>query len=88
MVPEAVFIKKFNTQLQIKYENKTLVLKTCDRVAILSILIAHQTGLINYLCNELLFDGFRSHFLSAIKHPASKKKYENYTLVLIASYSF
>ena len=30
-------------------------------------------------------NGFRSHFHSAIQHPASKKKYENYTLVLITS---
>ena len=31
-----------------------------------------------YLCNEVLFNGFRSHFHSEIQHPVSKK-YENYT---------
>ena len=30
-----------------KYENEIEVLETCDRVARLSIFIAHQTGLIN-----------------------------------------
>ena len=44
MVPEAIFIEKFNTRLQIKYENETQVHETCDRVAKLSISIAHQTG--------------------------------------------
>ena len=47
MIPEAVFIVKFNTRFKIKFENETLVLETCDRVARLSILIVHQTGLIN-----------------------------------------
>ena len=38
-----------------------------------------------YLCNEVLIDSSRSHFHSEIQHPASKKKYENYTLVLKTS---
>ena len=47
MVLEAFFIEKLNTRLQIKYENETEVLETCDRVARLSILIAHFIDLIN-----------------------------------------
>ena len=47
MVPEAIFIEKFNTRLQIKHENETYVLETCDRVARLSILIAHLIDLNN-----------------------------------------
>ena len=47
MVPESIFIVKLNTQLKKKYDNYTSVLITSDRVARLSILIAHQIGLIN-----------------------------------------
>ena len=47
MVPEAIFIVKFNTRLSKKYKNYTLVLITSDRVARLSILIAHYIDLIN-----------------------------------------
>ena len=35
-----------------------------------------------YLCNEVVLDGFRGHFHSDIQHPTSKK-YDNFTLVLI-----
>ena len=44
---EPVFIVKFNTRLSKKYENYTLVLIISDRVARLSILIAHYIDLIN-----------------------------------------
>ena len=47
MVPETIFIVKFNTRLPKKDENYTLVLITSDRVARLSILIAHFIDLIN-----------------------------------------
>ena len=33
----------------------------------------------------MLINGSGSHFHSEIQHPAFKKKYENYTLVLITS---
>ena len=57
MVPEAVFIEKFNNRLQIKYEKETKVLETCDRVSRLSISIAHQTGLSNtFVTNCYLMD--------------------------------
>ena len=36
-----------------------------------------------YLCNEVLINGFRSHFHSAIQHPASKKSMKIRPLVLI-----
>ena len=47
MVPAANFIVKFNTRLPKKYENYTLVLITSNRVARLSIPIAHYIDLIN-----------------------------------------
>ena len=47
MVSEAIFIVQLNTRLPKKDENYTLVLKTSDRVARLSILIAHFIDLIN-----------------------------------------
>ena len=47
MVSEAIFIVQFNTRLPKKDENYTLVLITFDRVARLSILIAHFIYLIN-----------------------------------------
>ena len=47
MVSEAVFIVQFNIRLPKKDENYTLVLITSDRVARLSILIAHFIDLIN-----------------------------------------
>ena len=47
MVPDAIFLEKFNTQLQKKYENYTLVLITSNMVARLSIQIAHYVDLIN-----------------------------------------
>ena len=47
MVSEAIFIVQFNTRLPKKDENYTLVLITSDRVARLSILIAHFIDLIN-----------------------------------------
>ena len=47
MALEAFFIVKFNTRLPKKYEKYTLVLLTSDRVAILSILIAHFIDLFN-----------------------------------------
>ena len=46
MVPETIFIVKFNTRLPKKYENYTLVLITSNRVARLSIPIAHYIDLI------------------------------------------
>ena len=47
MVPDAICSEKFNTRLHMKYENYILVLITSDRVARLSILIAHFIDLIN-----------------------------------------
>ena len=47
MVPETIFIVKFNTRLLKKYENYTLVLIISIRVARLSIPIAHYIDLIN-----------------------------------------
>ena len=46
MVTEAIFLVKFNTRLEKKYENHTIILITPDRVARLSIFIGHQIGLI------------------------------------------
>ena len=60
MVPKGIFIVQFNTRLPKTDENYTIVLITSDRVARLSILKAHFID--QYLCNEVLFDGFRSHF--------------------------
>ena len=45
MVPEAIFIVKFNTRPKKKYENYTFILITSDRVARFSILIAHYIHL-------------------------------------------
>ena len=47
MVPAADFIVKFNTRHQKKDENYTSVLITSNRVARLSISIAHYMNLIN-----------------------------------------
>ena len=47
MVSEAIFIVQFIIRLPKKDENYTLVLITSDRVARLSILIAHFIDLIN-----------------------------------------
>ena len=47
MVPEAIFMVKFNTGFQKKYENYTSILITSDRVARLLILIAYYIDLIN-----------------------------------------
>ena len=47
MVPETIFIVKFNTRLPKKVENYTLVLIISNRVARLSILIAYFIDLIN-----------------------------------------
>ena len=47
MVPETIFIVKFNTRLPKKRENYTLVPVTSNRVARLSIPIAHYIDLIN-----------------------------------------
>ena len=66
MVLAANFIVKFNTRLLKKYENYTLVLITSKRVARLSIYTSDQ-----HLCNEVIFDGFRSHFHSKVQHTAS-----------------
>ena len=49
MVPAANFIVKFNTRLPKKYETYTLVLITSNRIARLSIPIAHYIDLINTL---------------------------------------
>ena len=47
MVSEVIFIVQFSTRLPKKDENYTLMLITSDRVARLSILIAHFIDLIN-----------------------------------------
>ena len=77
MVPAAVFIKKFNTWLQIKYENETYVLETCDRVARLS-------GLINSFVTNCYLMVSGAIFIMQF-NTRLPKKYENYTLVLITS---
>ena len=73
MVPEAVFLEKFNTRLQIMYENETSLLETCDMVARLSILIAHQTGLMNTFVTNSYLMVFEAISIVKFKTRLSKK---------------
>ena len=84
MVPVAIFSEKFNTRLQIKYENEIQVLETCERVERLSIFIAHQTGLINTFVTKCYLMVSEAIFIVKFNTRLPKKD-ENYTLVLITS---
>ena len=60
------------------------VLETCDRVAILSISIAHQTGLSNTFVTNCYLKVSEAIFIVQFNIRLPKKD-ENYTLVLITS---
>ena len=82
MVPDAICLEKFNTRLRIKYENEILVLETCDRVARLSIITAHQIGLINTFVTKCYLMVSEAIFIVQFNTRLPKKD-ENYTLLLI-----
>ena len=63
MVPEAIFIVKFNTRLQKNYENSYIVLISSDMVARLSILIAHYIDLINTFLTRCYLMVFEDIFM-------------------------
>ena len=72
MVPEAIFIVKFNTRPQIKYENFHLSAHNLwqgYQIAIIDIPLDRSS---QKLCNEVLNDGSESHFHRKI-HSAWKK---------------
>ena len=78
MVSEAMFIVQFNTRLPKTDENYTLVLITSDRVARLSIIIAHFIDLINTFVTRCYLMVSEAIFIKKIQYPALQK-YENHT---------
>ena len=76
MVSESIFIVQFNTRLPKKDENYTLVLITSDRVARLSILIAHFIDLINTFVTRCYLMVSETIFI--VKSNTSQK-YKNHT---------
>ena len=82
MVSEAIFIVQFNTRLRKKGENYTLVLITSDRVARLSILIAHFIDLINTFVTRCYLMVFEAIFIK--KH--NTQLYKSMTITLKNSY--
>ena len=72
MVPEAIFIVKFNTRLKRLsnfYSSPLILWQGCQIVNIDVSLVRF----IEYLRSEVLFVGLGSHFLSEIQRPASEK---------------
>ena len=71
-------------EIQKKYENEIQVLETCDRVARLSIFLAHQTVLINTFVTKCYL--MVSEAICIVQfNTRLPKKDENYALVLITS---
>ena len=70
MVPDAIFIVKFNTRpkkLSKFYLSSFILWQLCQ---ILNIDVSLDRS-IQYLSEKVLFDGSGSHFHSEIQHPAS-----------------
>ena len=77
MVPEGIFIVKFNTRPLKKRKFPFSALKLRQGCQIVDINVSFDRP-IQYLYNEVIFDGSGRHFYSEIQHPTSNK-YENFT---------
>ena len=69
MVPEAIFIVKFNIRFKnlSKFYLSPLILWQGCQIAIVDVLLDRST---HYFCNEVLDDGSGRHFYSKIQYPA------------------
>ena len=76
MVPKGIFIVKFNTR-PLKKRFFFSALKLRQGCQIVDIDVSFDRP-IQYLCNEVIFDGSGRHFYGEIQQPTSNK-YENFT---------
>ena len=74
MVPEGIFIVKFNTR-PLKKRNFFLVLRQGCQIVDIDVSFDRP---IQYLCNEVIFDGSGRHFYGELQQPTSNK-YELFT---------
>ena len=77
MVPDTIFIVKFNTRLKkiSKFYLSPLILWQGCQIVNIDILLDRS---IQHLSEKVLFDGSESHFHSEIQHPASYKVWKFY----------
>ena len=83
IVSEDIFIVQFSTRLPKKDENYTLVLITSDRVASLSILIAHFIDLINTVLTRCCL---MVSVVNFIKKKSNTQDYKSMKITLRHSY--